>query len=67
MDLHEFRLYKINDMAGGKSKFAQINIKVNRNLLKVQWIKKSLLKLQGAKFAMKVQNQEKFKLQRQKL
>jgi len=44
-------------MTDGKSKFAQINMRINRNLLK----------LQGSKFAMKVQNQKIFKLQRRKL
>ena len=53
LDLHEFWLYKIDDMAGGKPKFDQINRGVNRNLLK----------LQGVEFFMKAQNQINFKLQ----
>ena len=52
LDLHEFWPYKIKYMAWGKPKFAQINTGVNKNLLK----------LQGVKFFMKVQNQKIFKL-----
>jgi len=45
---------------GDKSKFAQINRGVNRNLFKLQGGNLNLLKLQGV---TKVQNQKIFKLQ----
>jgi len=66
LDLHEFWLYKIKDMAGvnwnllqltgGKPKFAQNYKGVNLYFIK----------LQGVKFSMKVQNQKSLQLTRMK-
>jgi len=47
-------MYKIEDMTGGKPKFAQINKGVNRNFLKLQDGKPKFSQITGVKFSMKV-------------